>query len=220
MQLLVLPPLADVNIKCVQVHRGTLKTMSENARNNATTTGDKNGNKTNAIIEAEPFVPIRGRIRQMEDEGNKLDALKQSKNEDNHFKRLSQNLNGNGKTDTDDNATTADCDVDSNKVPVAVPTPLPRTSRTNSMTDPSSSEESSSAAGSPRPSPMPRVTIGSGYKVPGVEKDCALNVVVVVLCCFSLIGCYDSLFSLLGFDNTDDDCAFFVGPFLTVVVVL
>lgn len=198
-----------------KVHRGNLKNMSENARNkciisNAPTTGDKNGNKTTSststsgkasavasdamIIESQPFGPIKSRIRQMEDESSintiKLDALKQSKNEDNHLKKSAQNGNGNhGKADGVDNAPnpvsvdqtplppTADCDVDSNKLAqgvgaVAVPTPLPRTSRTNSMTDQSSSEESSSAAGSPRPSPMPRVTIGSGYKVPDrVEKE-------------------------------------------------
>lgn len=183
--------------------------MSENARNkciisNAPTTGDKNGNKTTSstsgkaaavasdamIIESQPFGPIKSRIRQMEDESSintiKLDALKQSKNEDNHLKKSAQNGNGNhGKTDGGvDNVPNpvsvdqtplpiADCDVDSNKLAqgvgaVAVPTPLPRTSRTNSMTDQSSSEESSSAAGSPRPSPMPRVTIGSGYKVPDI----------------------------------------------------
>lgn len=154
--------------------------MSENARNSAA--GDKNGNRTTTekVIEKAPqsFVPIKGRIRQMEgqqqeegqdddenEQGSKLDALKQTKNEDNHFKR-----NGNGKTDSENN----ESEVDSNKLvqlqqggeAVSVPTPLPRTSRTNSMTDPSSSEESSSATGSPRPSPMPRVTIGSGYKVP------------------------------------------------------
>ena len=148
-----------------QVHRGNLKTMTENARNSTGAGGDRNGNKPHItstaaremIIETpQAFVPIKGRIRQMENEEIKLDSLKQSKNEDNHFKK-----NGNGKTDE-----IKECDNDSNKqLPQAqVPTPLPRTSRNNSMTDPSSSEESS-ATGSPRPSPMPRVTIGSGYKV-------------------------------------------------------
>lgn len=147
--------------------------MAENAKNNATTTGgDRNGNKTTAIIEQkkseQAFVPIKGRIRQME---TNEDAVKQSKNEDNHFKR-----NGNGKQEIDPlpAAPSADSEVDSNKMQggnVSVPTPLPRTSRNNSMTDPSSSEESSSGTGSPRPSPMPRVTIGSGYKVP---NECIL----------------------------------------------
>lgn len=138
-----------------KIHRGNLKTMSENARNTTTTTttttssGDRNGNKTSAFISntPQPF------------------ATKLAKNEDNHFKRVV----GHGKTeDNNITAAAAECDMDSNKgATVAAPTPLPRSSRNNSMTDPSSSsEESLSATGSPRPSPMPRVTIGSGgYKV-------------------------------------------------------
>lgn len=156
----------------IKVHRGNLKNMIENMRNNsgsvicgseaAKTT--KKLATTEMIIDAEPFVSIKGRIRQMDD-SSKLDVLKQSKNEDN-FKKAS---NSNIKADD----ANEDCTVDSNKLDmdqngpakgcIVAPTPLPRTSRTNSMTDPSSSEESST--GSPRPSPMPRVTIGSGYKV-------------------------------------------------------
>lgn len=178
------------------MHRGNLKNMTENMRNNMVVGGgknkttcsgdDRNGNKTTTtttttasserIIKQE-FVPIKGRVRQLED-----DSSKQAKNEDN-FKKASHK---NGKSDIDDKVevdngndpqqTSDDSNEDSNKLEqqeetkfnvspptVAVPTPLPRTSRNNSMTDPSSSEESTT--GSPRPSPMPRVTIGSGYKV-------------------------------------------------------
>lgn len=170
--------------------------MTENIRNNMVVGGgknktaasgdDRNGNKTTTsssemIIkrEQQEFVPIKGRVRQLED-----DSSKQAKNEDN-FKKAAHKNGNNGKVDkveevdngnsNCDPQQTSDDSEDSNKLEhqgetkfnippptVAVPTPLPRTSRNNSMTDPSSSEEST---GSPRPSPMPRVTIGSGYKV-------------------------------------------------------
>lgn len=159
--------------------------MSENARNyNATTTGDRNGNKqSSGLIETPPqsFVPIKARIHQMEDESSKLDSMKQSKNDDNHFKRHQNN--GNGKTEEEEEAP-VDCDVDSNKLQktgsAVVPTPLPRSSRNNSMTDPSSSEDSS-AAGSPRPSPMPRATVGSAYKVPKSGFLCFSSVAVLLI---------------------------------------
>lgn len=148
---------------------------------------DRNPNpKTTADMIREPqYAPIKGRIRQMEDEQAKLDVLKQSKNEDN-LKKVSYR---NEKSEQEITVVSTDGErkpsplspipsesLDSNKfgqenrddsnklASVVAPTPLPRTSRNNSMTDPSSSEESSST-GSPRPSPMPRVTIGSAYKV-------------------------------------------------------
>lgn len=181
-------------ISPTKIHRGSLKNMVENVRNHSESgriegdrIGKKAGDPADMIIEAQPFAPIKGRIRQLADESSKLDVLKQSKNEDN----LKKASNGNGRTEDSIASAIEVSSVDSNKLDLdqngsskfttVAPTPLPRTSRTNSMTDPSSSEESSASTGSPRPSPLPRVTIGSGYKV---RLDAICRVPMILLCSF------------------------------------
>lgn len=164
--------------------------MIENAKNTnnpskfMVTTADAN-RKLNLIEdEQEAYLPIKGRIRQME-EGTgdqKLDLqTKQSKNEDN-LKRLSSHQNGNSNgggggggdyVKADDGKVAASVDednrdvddvLDSNKVEAmrfgVVPTPLPRTSRTNSITNDPPSEESVSGSSSSPPSTSASASMG------------------------------------------------------------
>lgn len=220
--------------------------MVENLKNkkSETSSGNMKTNKNGKIEEQVKYIPIKAKIRQMEEgvaneKHQPVSDTKQSKNEDN-LKRSTTHQNGNGnnstmtaeeKTDVlkpDEAALEPQTDdhLDSNKASTFVipPTPLPRSSRKNSINDPpSSSSEDSSTSSGVRPSPKPRVTV-VGYKVVN-NTQCDFLAMFILHPSFLLMDSF--VFSVVNFFYTSGvlfvvfvDFVVFIVPYSEVLVWL